>query len=63
MNKILIITWLENCNKCNHYEVFVKTKGNQELLYEGDTVKCGACDHIGEIETDGINAWVNWDES
>lgn len=62
MNKILITTWLEDCTYCNHYEAFVRTNGNPELLCDGDNVKCGACDHTGEIETDGINAWVNWDE-
>lgn len=58
----LKIDWLNPCNICDSHELTVNTtKGNYSYLYDGDEVKCN-CGQIGEIDTDGECAWVNWNE-
>jgi len=61
---IVKITWLDECPKCGYGTAFVSGNGYRttQSLWSGDSVVCADCGHEGEIEADGENAWVNWDE-
>lgn len=55
--------WLDNCPKCGNEEAAVTTQGyGGQTLWSGDQVTCMKCGHCGEIDADGENAWVEWDE-
>ncbi|WP_435954137.1 hypothetical protein [Dryocola sp. BD626] len=57
------IDWLDNCPKCGHGEAAVTTQGyGSGTLWSGDQVMCMKCGHCGEIDADGENAWVEWNE-
>lgn len=61
--KILKITWLDHCNKCDFQDYAnVHTKnGKDDYLYEGDAVYCPNCDNEGSIECDMGCAYVQWE--
>lgn len=60
--RVIKIDWLEQCPKCQRSKFDVTTiKGNHEILFDGDKVKCW-CFQSGEIETNDNMAWVEWDE-
>lgn len=57
------IEWLGECPVCNGLDHLVKTeKGRSDILYDGDKVECIKCGHSGVIETDGVNAWPEWED-
>ena len=57
------IDWLDSCPKCGCSKHIVKTeKGCGTWLYSGDAVSCGECGHTGEVEAEGHEAWVEWNE-
>lgn len=61
--KTLKIDWLNQCVKCESHDHTVNTEnGSSKWLYDGDKVTCNVCGHAGEIEADGEQAWVNWNE-
>lgn len=57
------VEWLDNCPACGHEKAAVTgyniTPNN---LWSGDQVACMKCGHVGEIDADGENVWVEWDE-
>lgn len=56
------INWLGECPACNSVHHLVDTeKGTSNSLYDGDKVECIKCGHGGLIETDGMNAWPEWE--
>lgn len=56
--KEILIDWLD-CPDCGQKDALVKTeKGTSRKLYDGDKVMCLECGRDGEVETDGIDAWV-----
>ena len=57
------VEWLDNCPKCGHGQAAVTTSGQVDNLWSGDQVTCMKCGHCGEIEADGENAWVEWDDA
>ena len=57
------IDWLGDCPVCSHSEASVSTQGcGGSYLWSGDQATCLKCGHRGEIDADGENAWVEWDE-
>lgn len=64
MSKRLDINWLGMCENCGSEEpkVVDTEKGDEVTLWDGDKVTCKQCGSVGEIEADGENAWVVWDE-
>lgn len=57
------IDWLGECPVCGDVNHLVETeKGTTNTLYDGDKVECTKCGHSGVIETDGMNAWCEWED-
>lgn len=57
------VNWLDNCPNCGNENAAVTGyRITPNLLKTGNEVKCMKCGHIGEIDADGENAWVEWDE-
>lgn len=57
------VTWLEKCPKCQGDKVNVTGWSvTADALWSGDEAVCAKCGHKGEIDADGENAWVDWDE-
>ncbi|MEQ9869158.1 hypothetical protein ABRP77_07730 [Pectobacterium odoriferum] len=59
----VIIDWLDNCPKCDHEKArVIGFSISTNSLWSGNPVVCNKCGHLGEIDADGENAWVEWDE-
>lgn len=57
------VDWLDKCPGCNNGTARVTGWSvTPEALWAGDKVVCSKCGHKGEIDADGDNAWVEWDE-
>lgn len=57
------IDWLDDCPNCGHGKARVTGKSiSSNSLWAGDETECAKCGHKGEIDADGENAWVDWDE-
>ncbi|AWC85772.1 hypothetical protein [Enterobacter cloacae complex sp. FDA-CDC-AR_0164] len=57
------VEWLDKCPSCQHQKARVTGWSvTPEALWAGDEVVCAKCGHKGEIDADGDNAWVEWDE-
>ncbi|MDL4447726.1 hypothetical protein [Klebsiella michiganensis] len=57
------VGWLDNCPKCNNDKASVTGWSvSPDTLWAGDEAVCTKCGHKGEIDADGENAWVEWDE-
>jgi len=57
------VDWLDECPACNTSDAIITSeKGSTSTwLHDGDIVKCN-CGKLGEIETDCICAWVEWED-
>lgn len=57
------VGWLDKCPVCNTSDVVINSeKGSTSTwLHDGDIVKC-SCGKLGEIETDGYHAWIEWED-
>lgn len=57
------VDWLHKCPNCNNRTIRVTGwSTTPEALWAGDKAECTKCGHKGEIDADGDNAWVEWDE-
>lgn len=57
------VAWLDDCPKCQHGKAKVTGWSvTSDSLWAGDEAVCSKCGHKGEIDADGENAWVQWDE-
>lgn len=57
------VSWLEKCPKCQGDKVNVTGWSvTADSLWSGDEAVCAKCGHKGEIDADGENAWVEWNE-
>ncbi|MBH2890547.1 hypothetical protein I5Q39_02235 [Serratia marcescens] len=57
------VGWLDDCPACGHGIASVTGSGiDNNWLHFGDAVLCDKCGHAGEIDVDGENAWVDWEE-
>lgn len=65
INSTVSVEWLDDCPKCGGKTAIVSGNGYRtiSLLNSGDVVECAACGHAGEIDADGENAWVEWDNA
>lgn len=62
----LTIDWGMECPKCNHNEATCYSTATQESSYEfmdGDAVVCLKCGNKGEMDADGENSDIAWDEA
>lgn len=57
------VDWLHKCPNCNNRTIRVTGwTTTPEALWAGDKAVCSKCGRKGEIDADGDNAWVEWDE-
>lgn len=64
--KHIIIHWGMECPICNHNEATCYSTATQESGYEfmdGDAVVCLKCGNKGEMDADGENSDIAWDEA
>ena len=62
----LSIDWGMECPICNHNEATCYSTATQESGYEfmyGDAVVCLKCGNKGEMDADGENSDIAWDEA
>ena len=62
----LSIDWGMECPICNHNEATCYSTATQESSYEfmdGDAVVCLKCGNKGEMDADGENSDIAWDEA
>lgn len=62
----LSIDWGMECPICNHNEATCYSTATQESSYEfmdGDVVVCLKCGNKGEMDADGENSDIAWDEA
>lgn len=53
------IDWMSPC-KCGDKTASVYTRGDNEKLFDGESVECPSCGRLGEVFADGENADVLW---
>lgn len=61
----LQIDWGMECPKCNHNEATCYSTAAQESGYEfmnGDAVSCNKCGNIGEMDAQGEDSDILWNE-
>ena len=57
------VEWLDDCPKCRHNKAkVIGWSVTTHSLWAGDEAVCAKCGHKGEIDADGENAWVEWNE-
>lgn len=59
------IAWGTGCPKCNHNEATIHSTAEQDSGYEfmdGDEVVCLKCGNKGEMDADGENSDILWNE-
>lgn len=64
--KHIIIHWGMECPICNHNEATCYSTATQESGYEfmdGNAVVCLKCGNKGEMDADGENSDIAWDEA
>ncbi|TCB74026.1 hypothetical protein E0H91_10725 [Acinetobacter sp. ANC 4177] len=62
----LSIDWGMECPICNHNEATCYSTATQESGYEfmdGDAVVCLKCGNKGEMDANGENSDIAWDEA
>lgn len=63
MKTTVKVKWLDDCPSCGFDDAAVTGERiTPSLLQSGNSVECLKCGHKGEIDADGENAWVEWDE-